>query len=335
MLQLDGSRGEGGGQILRTSLALSLITGQPFRIDNLRARRPKPGLLRQHLAAVRAAIEIGDAEAAGATLGSSRLDFMPRRVIAGEHRSAGSATLVAQTVLPALLAADGPATLFLEGGTHNPFAPPFDFLARAFLPLLGRMGAQVEARLERPGFYPAGGGRMSVSVSPAKKLAPLELLERGAVRACRARAITARLPLEIARRELEVLAAELKWPRENLQAEEARDSAGPGNVVLLEVESEKVTEVFTGFGGKGKRAEAVAGEAASAAVEYLAAEVPVGPHLADQILIPLALAGGGTFVTLPLTSHSRTNLEVIQRFLPVRFRVEETGRGTRVEAGKG
>jgi RNA 3'-terminal phosphate cyclase (ATP) len=225
---------------------------------------------------------------------------------------------VLQTVLPALVLAGGPSRLTLEGGTHNPMAPPFEFLQRAFLPLLGRMGPAVSAELERPGFFPAGGGRFRVQIEPAPgKLERLDLLERGEVVARRARAVVAHLPLDIARRELAVVARGLNWDRACLHAEQVRDSAGPGNVLILEIESEQVTEVFTGFGQKGVQAEKVAGDAVEEARAYLAAGVPVGRHLADQLIVPLALAGGGSFRTLPLSRHATTQIELVQKFLPV------------------
>src|SRR5712675_2047994 len=162
MITIDGSEGEGGGQILRTSLALSLVTGQPFRMERIRAKRQKPGLLRQHLTAVEAAKTVGRAEATGGALNSQTLEFNPGPVTPGNYRfavgTAGSATLVFQTVLPALLTASGHSTLTLEGGTHNPLAPPFDFLARSFTPLIHGMGPTVELELRTPGFFPAGGG---------------------------------------------------------------------------------------------------------------------------------------------------------------------------------
>src|SRR5258705_2280598 len=195
MLTIDGSFGEGGGQILRTALALSLVTGKPFRIENIRAGRKNPGLLRQHLTAVNAATEISRSEVMGAAIGSRELTFAPGSVVAGTYAfavgTAGSTTLVLQTVLPALLVASGTSKVILEGGTHNPFAPPFDFLEKTFLPLVNRMGPQVTAELERPGFYPAGGGRMNVTVEPADALRELALPARGEVRARRAKAVVA------------------------------------------------------------------------------------------------------------------------------------------------
>jgi RNA 3'-terminal phosphate cyclase (ATP) len=326
VLTIDGAQGEGGGQILRTALALSLVTGTPFRIENIRARRSRPGLLRQHLTAVTVAVAVGGADVEGAALGSPALTFRPGAVKAGDYHfavgTAGSTGLVAQTVLPALLTAAAPSTLTLEGGTHNPAAPPFDFLARAFLPLIRRMGPRVEATLDRPGFYPAGGGRCTFRVTPAVRLTPLTLLERGAIRRRRARALVARLPRQIADRELAGVRDRRGWSEAELEAVIVDGEVrGPGNVLLLEVESEQVTELFSGFGQVGVRAEAVAEHAVKEARRYLAAGVPVGPYLADQLLLPLALAGRGAFRTIGLSSHSRTNLDVIRMFSPVRISV--------------
>jgi RNA 3'-terminal phosphate cyclase (ATP) len=320
MLTIDGARGEGGGQILRSSLALALATGTPFRIERIRAGRAKPGLMRQHLTALEAATAVGGASVEGAAIGSQEVVFRPSRVRAGTYRfavgTAGSAGLVLQTVLLPLATAGGPSALTLEGGTHNPHAPPFDFLAGAFLPLLRRMGARVEARLERAGFYPAGGGRMAIEIGEALALTPLDLPTRGATLRRRARALVSRLPRQIGDRELAVVRSRLGWAADELEVVVLDEGmAGPGNVLLLEIESAHVTEVFTGFGEVGVRAEAVAEQAAQEARSYLAADVPVGPHLADQLLLPLALAGGGRFRTVPLTRHATTNIEVIRQFL--------------------
>ena len=321
MLTIDGSFGEGGGQILRTALALSLVTAKAFRIENIRAGRKNPGLLRQHLTAVNAATEISRAEVTGAAIGSRELTFAPGSVVAGTYAfavgTAGSTTLVLQTVLPALLVASGTSKVILEGGTHNPFAPPFDFLEKTFLPLVNRMGPRVAAELERPGFYPAGGGRMSVTIEPAAQLSRLELPARGEVRERRAKAVVANLPISIAERELRVIAEKLSWPREWMKAESVERSHGPGNVVTIEIECEQVTEVFTGFGERGLRSETVAEKAVQQARRYIASEAAAGEYLADQLLIPMAMAGIGSFTTLPLSRHATTNIEVIGRFLDV------------------
>lgn len=337
MLTIDGSMGEGGGQILRSALALSLVTSLPFRITNIRRGRAKPGLMRQHLAAVRGAATIGAAEIAGDALGSTELTFHPGTVRGGAHAfatgGAGSTTLVFQTVLyPLLLATDAPSTLRFEGGTHNPMAPPFDFLEGAFLPQLARMGGSVPVVLERCGFYPAGGGAWSATITPLRSFSHLELLERGAIRATRARALVSRIPRSVAVRELDTLAAALGWERASGRPMVVEDAHGPGNVLVATVESEHVTEVFTGFGDRGVRAETVASSVAEEAQRYLAAGVPVFEHLADQLLLPMALGEGGVFRTVRLTAHATTHLVLLEMFLGAKARVtEESADVVRVE----
>ena len=327
MITIDGSQGEGGGQILRTSLALSLVTGQPFRIERVRAKRQKPGLLKQHLTAVEAAKTVGCAELTGAALGSQTLEFTPGPVTPGNYRfavgTAGSATLVLQTVFPALVTASGLSTLTLEGGTHNPMAPPFDFLEKSFMPLIHRMGPSVELKLRRPGFYPAGGGRFHARIEPAKKLSRLDLLERGSIRSRQARVLVSKLPEHVGQRELAVVRDELKWREDECAIDAVQYPVGPGNAVVLAIETEHVTEVFTGFGERGSPAEEVAKSAVEATKVWLEAGVPVDEHLADQLLIPMVLAGGGSFRTTKPSLHTATNADVIQRFMPVPIRVEQ------------
>jgi RNA 3'-terminal phosphate cyclase (ATP) len=328
MLTIDGSEGEGGGQVLRTALALSAVTGRSFQIEHIRGKRKKPGLLRQHLTAVKAITEICNARVSGAELGSQALSFEPSSPKHGEYSfaigTAGSATLVLQTILPPLLMAEGHSHIVLEGGTHNSMAPPFDFVAQTFLPLLHRMGASVSAELTRHGFYPAGGGRFEVHIQGGAKLAPLELLQRGTLNKLKIRAIVSQLPVRIAEREAHQLASALcDYP---LDFETSTvDSAGPGNVAMVTVRAEALTETFTGFGEVGVRAETVAHRLAGEVRRYLHSDAPVGEHLADQLLIPLALAGGGTFRTTEPSLHTRTNADVIARFLPVRVAFQQDG----------
>ncbi len=326
MITIDGAQGEGGGQVLRTSIGLSLFTGDAFRIQNIRANRKKPGLLRQHLTAVEAAVAISNGSADGAVIGSKELVFRPGKVKAGDYRfavgTAGSATLVLQTILPVLILGTEKSRLTLEGGTHNPHAPPFEFLHRAFLPLLNRMGPRVVARLDRAGFYPAGGGRFEVEVQPAKRLERLDLLSRGETTSRSACAIISNLSLNIGDRELKVVSQKLGWARECLRVEEV-PSRGPGNALILEVGSENLMEVFTGFGERGLSAEMLAETVVAQVRDYLAAEAAVGEHLADQLLIPMALAGGGSFRTVAPSRHTITNCDVISKFLPVRFDIEK------------
>ncbi len=336
MLRIDGSLGEGGGQILRSSLALSLVTGKPFVIENIRANRKKPGLMHQHLGAVRAAAKVSQARIEGAGLGSMRLTFRPGTVRAGNYAfdvdTAGSATLVLQTVLPALLLAENESNLILRGGTHNPMAPPFDFLTKSYFPLVNRLGPTVKARLVRPGFYPVGGGEFTVRIQPARQLSRLELIDRGEVRARRIRVLLARLPRHIAERECRTIVRETGWSEDCFAIEEPSDAYGPGNVVMIELEAENVTEVCTSFGRKGVKAEEVAMEALREAEEYLASDAPVGRHLADQIMLPLGIgayfgSGGGSFRTLPLSAHAATHLEILRHFLDLDVEVKHDIQG--------
>ncbi len=327
MILIDGSFGEGGGQILRSSLALSLITGKPFQIENIRAGRKKPGLMRQHLTAVNAAVEIGDADVSGNAIGSQFLTFSPKAINAGTYDfkvgTAGSTTLVLQTILPALLIADKSSEITLEGGTHNPFAPPFSFLEKAFVPIINKMGPNITLDLQRPGFYPAGGGCFTVQIQPKAKLDRIDLIERGDVVKRSAKAYVAYLPEKIADRELRVIRNKLLWDMKETEIIKVRDSNGPGNIVTVEIASENITELFTGFGMKGVPAGKVPLEMVKEIREYLAAGVPVARHLADQLMIPMAMAGGGTFRTLPLTLHSTTNIEILKKFLDIQVDVNK------------
>jgi RNA 3'-terminal phosphate cyclase (ATP) len=307
-----------------------MLTGKPVTIDNMRARRDRTGLMRQHLTAVKAATEISCAEVSGAGIGSSRLDFRPGRVKAGQYQfdvgSAGSTTLVLQTVLPPLLLADARSELVLEGGTHNPGAPIFEFLQKAYLPLINRMGPHVEVHLERHGFYPAGGGRLVVTIEPLPVLRGFHLLERGAIIDKKVVAIIANLAGHIASREVGRILESLEW--EAFSGSERRvDAHGPGNAVWAEIHSEHITELFQSFGRLGVPAEAVADEVVVQAQNYLTCGAPVGPYLADQLLLPLgisawqsgssAAADGSSFLTCPLTEHSNTHMEIVRQFLGI------------------
>jgi RNA 3'-terminal phosphate cyclase (ATP) len=318
MIDIDGSEGEGGGQILRSSLSLAICTQQPFCITNIRANRERPGLMRQHLTAVHAAAEICNAEVDGAEPGSRSLTFRPGRLEPGDYLfdigTAGSCTLVFQTVLPALLTATGESRVRVIGGTHNNSSPPFDFLSRSFLPLLSRMGANVRLELLSYGFYPRGGGEIRAHIVPSKRLGTLELRERGALVRGFAEAYVAALPLHVAQRELDVIRRQLGFAPADLLLRALPNDIGPGNAITVTLEHEQVTEVFTGFGEKGVRAEVVAERPAQEARAYLAASAPVGEHLADQLLLPMALGSGGSFIAYKVTPHLHSNAAVIEKF---------------------
>ncbi|MDP5279378.1 RNA 3'-terminal phosphate cyclase [Sphingomonas sp. DG1-23] len=319
MIIIDGSEGEGGGQVVRNACALSLVTGKPFRITNVRGKREKPGLMRQHVTAIEAACRIGGATCEGVSVGSSEIAFTPGRVVPGDYHfavgTAGSTGLVFQTVLMPLLLAGGPSRLVLEGGTHNMLAPPFDFIAKAFVPVLRRMGAGIELRLVRHGFYPRGGGRIEVDVVPGK-LEPIDCLDRGALRSVSATALFAGLPFDIAERELKTARQLLPdWPEAAFSVRQLPEEQGPGNALLLEAEFEHATEIVTGFGRLGLSAESLAKTAAQRMAGFLASDAFAGPYLADQLLLPFALAGGGRFTTVKPSQHSLTAADIIGRFL--------------------
>lgn len=329
-LPINGSHGEGGGQILRSSLALSMATGRPVHLTQIRAGRSKPGLMRQHLACVLAAQKVCQAQVEGAAIGATDLRFTPGKIQAGDYAfavgSAGSAILVLQTVLPALMLAGGPSTVSVEGGTHNPMAPPFDHFARAFLPQVEKMGPKFTATLERHGFMPAGGGKVVVRVEPSPKLAGLQLLERGAPGEMKARVILAGgLSPHIADKQLVLVAAATGWPEAQL-AVEMVDSVGPGNALILETAHAHATEIFTGLGALDRSSRLVVDEAVRPMKKHLASDVPVGEYLTDQLLLPMALAAmqgqKSAFRTRGMTPHATTHADLIRQFLNLSVRAE-------------
>ena len=327
MIELDGALGEGGGQILRTALTLSMITGQPFRLTNIRAKRPKPGLMRQHLAAVHASAQICGASLSQAEPGSQTLAFTPGAIRGGDYSfaigTAGSCTLVLQTILPALLYADAASTIKISGGTHNSMAPPVHFLQRAYGRVLEQMGARVEIVLKRFGFYPAGGGEVMATVEPCAQLKIIDLMKRGERRNGFAESFTAGVPASVATRELSVIGLGMGWEEPQLLHRGLPSEQGPGNALLVTLEHEHATEVFAGFGEKSVRAETVARLLLKEVRDYLVCGAAVGEHLADQLMLPMALAGGGRFTASRLSQHALTNADVISRFLPVAFDLQQ------------
>ena len=335
-VEIDGSHGEGGGQILRTSLALSIITGKPLRMRRIRANRRQPGLQRQHLACVHAAARLCSAKITGAAPDSQTLEFEPGRVTPSEFQidigSAGSATLVVQTVLVPAVALGHALKLTVTGGTHNPLAPPFEFLDRVFAPHLRAMGADFDMTLDKIGVMPKGGGKVIVDIRPGGTLRPIELLHAGSVVARRAIAIIAGLPTHVAERELAVARDRLHDP-----ICEIRDvpRAGPANVFMVEVElATGARELVTVHGEKGLRAELVASRAIDELAAFIAHDIPVGEQLEDQLLLPMAVAGGGRYrCAAPLSPHARTNVDTIREFLKVPIAVTEDGATVEVRLG--
>jgi RNA 3'-terminal phosphate cyclase (ATP) len=340
MIELNGATGKGGGQILRSALALSMCTGQPVRIQHIRAKRPKPGLMRQHLTCVQAAAAVCGARVEGAELASQTLLFEPGPARAGDYAfnvgSAGSCTLVLQTVLPALMHCAQPSRVLLTGGTHNPMAPPFHFLERSFAPLLRRLGVGIDLVLRRHGFYPAGGGEIEVDVRPPTAgLTPFDVMDRGDLQEAYVECLAAAVPRVVAARELATIGQLLGWAGDQLRTPGMRQNEGPGNALLATLSHAQVAEVFTSFGAKGVSAERVAQLLAREVKAYLASDAALGPYLADQWMLPLALAvraqrGAASFSCSELTEHATTNIVVIEKFLPVRFDVQSNPAGARV-----
>ncbi|MFG0265445.1 MAG: RNA 3'-terminal phosphate cyclase [Rhodopirellula sp. JB055] len=325
MIEINGNEGEGGGQIVRSSLALAAVTGQPARITNIRGGRKKPGLLRQHLAGLRAIRAVCSGEVEGDRLGSTELTLVPGKLSGGEHHfevgSAGSAILVAQTILPVLLHADAPSTISIGGGTHAAWAPPFDFFSRCYLPLLAKMNAEVEVDIESHGFYPSGGGRIAMKVQPTTGMEGITLADRVGRLQPKVTALVSKIPELVGQRECDVIARKTGWDKKAFQVVDVQQAGGPGNVVMIELAFDNVCELIIGFGKVGVKAEQVARATLRDARTHLFSEVPVGVYLADQLLLPMGLAAHSghrsEFRTRPLSLHSRTHIDVLKRFLDV------------------
>lgn len=313
----------GGGQMLRTALSLSMLTGQPFRMTAIRGQRSRPGLMRQHLTCVNASAAICGGTADGAEIGSTELVFRPGRIRGGDYQfaigTAGSTGLLYQTLLPALLHADRPSTLRLEGGTHNPLAPPFEFLDRVFLPALRRMGAEASLCLLESGFAPAGGGALTAAISPCPRLAPFDFRERGELRSLRIQVPIRNLSNPIAERIRD--AALTRLPDAAAAIDRREPGPGRGVCCLVEAAFDYAGELTSAFGEQGVTSERVGNRAAKAMADFIGTGAAVGRCLADQLLLPMALAGSGVFLTMAVDDHVPTNIRVIETFLPVKFRV--------------
>lgn len=334
---IDGSYGEGGGQILRTSLALSALTGKPLQIVNIRAKRKNPGLRPQHLTAVQAAALISQAHTEGAKVNSTELRFVPATLqggdltmnISAEQPSAGSVTLVFQTVFPALLFAPNPSIVrIVRGGSHVPFSPPYDYLERIFLPMVQRMGAVGKLTLIKAGWFPKGGGEVSAQIQPlTDALQPISLTERGSFRRICVLSALSNLKRSIATRQASqavnrLLAMGFRQSDIDVSIREL-PSPSEGTIVFIAAEFENCIAGFSALGEIGKPAERVADEAVDAFAAYWQTDAPVDRNLADQLALFMALAKGRSVIrTSELSQHTITNIWVIERFLPVRFEVQ-------------
>lgn len=328
---VDGSQGEGGGQIFRSSLTLAMCLNKPVVIKNIRAGRSKPGLLRQHLACLNAAADISEASVSGNTLGSTEVTFKPGKVTAGRYcfavGTAGSTTLIFQTILLPLLFSGSKSDITFEGGTHNGMAPTFDFISKSFLSVLRKMGAKVDTELVEYGFFPAGGGRWRATIYPLDSLQTLSLTERDELLNEDAIVVSSQLPKHVGKRELEQIESKLNWPSERLTHHSVR-SVGPGNVVSLIHSTKRSTMLFEAFGQRGLSATAVADQAIEQLLAFKQSDACVCEHLADQLILPLALGQGGEFTTTRPSLHLLTNIEVVKQMTNTQVDVIEKNNNT-------
>jgi len=342
LVELEGSEGEGGGQILRSALSASLITGRPFRISRIRAHRDPPGLRPQHLACVRGAEAISHSRSEGAQVGSEELTFSPGPVKAGcyvlEIGTAGSAPLLFQCLyFP--LALSGPSELTLRGGTHVRNSPSFHYLAWIWLPAMRMFGLRGEVHLRRAGFYPEGAGEFRAVISPnADPPSSLRWPARGTLREMEVTSFVGSLPFDIAERQTKAAVAALREIGIYCLAENLPLPAAPsaGTAVFIRAQFENTTAGFGALGERGKPAEEVGQEAARQVAEFMESGGAVDEHLGDQLLVPASLLAAGRlgnvqpatteFAPAKITSHLLTNASVLQRFLPIRVDVSPSGR---------
>ena len=328
MIEIDGSLGEGGGQLLRSSLTLAAITGTPFRMTRIRARRRPPGLKPQHRKAVEAMAAICEARVEGAGLGSQELFFEPGAIAAGDLSfdigTAGATSLVLQTIFLPLSLACAPSRVELRGGTHVPWSPCFHYLKLQWLPCLQRVGFDADFEMARAGFHPAGGGIVRTAIRPVHSLRPIRLLERGPLRAIRGISAVARLDPRIAERQRDQAIRRLAGRAPAISIEVANlPSRSPGTLLLLRAEFEGSAACFFALGERGKPAERVADEAVDELLGFLSTPGAIDPYLADQLVLPLVLAPGESALALSrVTSHLATNAEIVRRFLPVRIEID-------------
>ena len=336
-VRIDGSQGEGGGQVLRTSLSLSAAYGKPFEMLNIRANREKPGLKRQHLTCVRAVAQICGAQVEGDEVGSMRLSFKPGKIKGGTYQfdigTAGSVMLVAQAVIPVLLRADVPSKVTITGGTHVPFAPIWEFFSETYLPELRRMGARVEAELEQCGFYPAAGGVMKLRIWPydeTKRPARYELTGLGAYLGGTVEGVVSHIPRSIAEAEVGIVGNQLRDLALERVVREV-DALGPGNYCCVRLRYDRAIVIISAIGTYGKSRKSVANEVARQIRDFVKSGKACEKHLADQLLVPLHLFigtelewsdGWQNYIDVNAwnlaiqkeTSHYTTNQQVISAF---------------------
>lgn len=339
-LTIDGSIGEGGGQILRTALSLSMLTNTPIHLVNIRAGRKKSGLMRQHLVCVKASQKICNAEVIGDTLGSGELFFTPKTIKAGDYEfhigSAGSTMLVFQTLLPALLLQNNSSTISIYGGTHNPLAPTADFITHAFIPTLNKMGIQIDFELLKAGFAPIGGGAVKVTIHPWENILPFSTTQTGNIKAINAYAGCLNLENAIAERELAVFNQAFTLTNSRLYH---LTGISQGNSIFIEIDFDNHRQIFTALGEINKSAEKVANDLVKLVKNYLKSGAVADEYLTDQLLLPMALCAvntnnNGVFTAQFISEHTKTQAMMIEKFLNVNIDFERVENGYLVRVNK-
>jgi RNA 3'-terminal phosphate cyclase (ATP) len=337
MLEFDGSFGEGGGQVLRTSLSLSCLLNKPFRIFNIRKKRKKPGLMPQHLMGIRSLKLISSARVEGDSQGSTELVFEPDEIKAGDYffdiGTAGSTSLLLQAILPPLIFANNRSSLTLKGGTHVPLSPPFHYISEVFIPLLNKLGIEVKATIESYGFYPKGGGKVHIDIKTADSIKAANYLERGQLKKVYGLSGVGNLPFSIAERQKNAVLEVLLTKGIDAEIETISVSTpGQGTFMFLEAVTDNCLAGFSSLGERGKKAELVGEEAAKKFLDYYSTAACLDRHLADQIILYLGVSKGvSSFTTAEISGHLLTNLWVIEKFLGIQYTVEgEIGKPGRV-----
>ncbi len=320
MLVIDGASAEGGGQIARTALALSMVTGQPFRVKNIRAGRRKPGLMRQHVTVIESAMRLCSAGVDGVGLGSSEFTFFPGEVRPGDYTfnsgRAVSISFLLQTILPVLALAKGKSSITFNGGIGNPGAPPFEFLVKSYLPQLRKMGVESTLKLEATATAQIGISRCLATIDPSVRFRPVSLMDRGVPMLRKVMTSVTNLTGHNSGQEVREFEKTLSMASASLKNE-----SRPTNV-MLEMSYEGVTEIFTGFARSGVSQEAATADAAKQARTYMSSNAAVCEFLADQLLVPLALAGSGRLTTTRISPHAKASMDTIRTFLGVEFYTE-------------
>jgi len=332
MIEIDGSHGEGGGQIIRTALSLSCLFHKPFRIFNIRKNRRKPGLMPQHLTCVKAAQHITSAEVIGGLQGSTELFFSPGKVRTGNFSfdigTAGSTSLVLQTIIPALVFAGQKASVTLTGGTHVPLSPSYHYLSEVFVRFLQLVGIRIELSIESYGFYPMGGGKIHADIFPAGKVTQLQLTDRGRLLGLAGHSGVGNLPIDIAKRQRNAFINKVLtevWESAGSQQIDLLEVSTPGKGTFIDVAArfERSIAGFSALGAIGKKAESVGEEAAADFIKYYKTGAALDSHMADQIVLYLSLCSReSSFTSSAISSHLATNLWAIGLFHDISYTLE-------------